>query len=354
VCSIYLIEPPSGKLVLRATHGLDKSAVDNVRLEPGEGLTGTVVKELRTIAVEDASVHPNFVYFPETGEERYKSFLGVPMAIRNRAVGALVVQSTERRPYNQEEVQMLYTIAAQLVGVVESARLIEALDRGDEGVQYLNEVRAWHSTFYGTGISKANDIVLHGSAASPGIAIAEVVIRGAFELRSSDRKISSLGEDTERTRVRGALERTRDELLRIQKEAEKQADEEHALIFSSHLLLLNDSVLLGRIDDLIRRGATAAVAVDQALGEFEARLGQVSDPYILDRLEDIRDLRSRLLGHLLYAGRYSPMVSDRVVVSGGTPPSLVVELKAKGARALVTEHGGATSHGALLARSMGI
>ncbi len=354
VCSIYLLDPGSRRLRLTATHGLDKSAIGKVTLDPGQGLTGIVVAEMRALAVDDGSSHPGYLYFPETREERYKSFLGVPMALRNRPVGAIVVQTTDERQYSTENTQTLYTIAAQLVGVVENARLIEALDRGDEGSKYLNEVRSWHSREASIRGKSRIDLYLSGSAASPGIAMAEAVVRGSHDDKLDEQPEEFQGDDAEQSRVREALEKTRADLLKIQKRAESETDEEHALIFSSHLLLLNDPVLLSRIDQVIATGVTAPKAVYRALGEFGARLKNVSDPYIQDRVEDIMDLRSRIVGHLLFGDAYTPNVNERIVVTRGTPPSLVVELKAKGAQALITEIGGATSHGALLARSMGV
>ncbi|MBI4603009.1 MAG: GAF domain-containing protein, partial [Planctomycetes bacterium] len=121
VCSIYLIDPKDHRLRLMATQGLDKAALGKVALAVGEGLTGCVVKEMRFLAVEDAASHPGFRYFPETKEEQFHSFLGVPLAIRNRPVGAMVVQTRERRSYSREEVQTLTAIAGQLVGLVENA-----------------------------------------------------------------------------------------------------------------------------------------------------------------------------------------------------------------------------------------
>ena len=354
VCSIYLVNPIDRELYLAATYGLEKSAVGKVRMPVGQGLTGKVVDELRAVTVEDASSHPGYLYFPETREEQFKSFLGVPMVINNRPVGAIVIQTVEPRIHKETEVQTLFTISAQLVGVVENARLIAALDRGAEGEQYLTEEHAWLFPEPGSERRRQNDVRLEGSAASPGIAIAEVVVRGSLELSDEDRLRTSLGPDSEKSRVRDALERTRTDIVKIQKQAETEADEEHALIFSSHLLLLNDPVLIERVDGLIDAGANAPAAVDQALTEFSDRLRAVSDPYLRDRLEDILDLRSRLLANLLRGGDFAVGVENRVVVSRGTPPSLVVELKAKGARALVTQYGGSTSHGALLARSMGI
>lgn len=353
-CSVYLVDPRDQRLHLLATEGLDKAALGKVTLALGEGLTGRVVSEMRSLAVEDASSHPGYLYFPETREERFRSFLGVPMALRNRRVGALVVQTIDRRSYSEEEIQTLSTIAAQLVGVVENARLIEALDEEEEGSRYLREVRRWHTLQQGSAEQSRSNVEFRGTPASPGIAMGEAAFRGSHDLSYDVQQMPFKGAEEERRWVEDALEKTRDDILKIQRSAEREADEEHALIFSSHLLLLNDPVVMQRIDQAIERGVSAPVAVYNALEEFGQRLVNLADPYIQDRVEDIRDLRGRILGHLLTPGAESPALSDRIVVCRGMPPSLVVELKAAGARALITEAGGTTSHGAILARSMGI
>ena len=354
VCSIYLLNPRDHRLRLMATQGLDKAALGKVALALGEGLTGTVVKEMRWLAVEDASSHPGFLYFPETKEEQFQSYLGVPLAIRNRPVGAIVVQTRERRTYSPEEIQTLSTISAQLVGLVENARLIDALDHGEEGSSYLAEVRSWQRLGQVLPKDLSGELILDGTPASPGITIAPALFRGSHDLAVDAQGTSFQGEDVERQRVRQAFEETQREILKIQKAAREEAGEEHALIFSSHLLLLNDPVLLDRIDAAIRQGSTAWAAIYEALEFFNQKLRNVPDPYIQDRMEDIRDLRGRLLGQLLAVKPESLTMSDKIVVARGIPPSLVVELKAEGAKGIITERGGPTSHGALLARSMGI
>ena len=123
-----------------ATHGLDRRALNEVVLELGEGITGLVVKEMRAIAVEDASKHPELIHFPGFGEENFHSYLGVPMAIRLRPVGAIVVQSHEQREFKREEIETLSTISAQLVGVGENARLVKALDQPDTAQRDLDEL----------------------------------------------------------------------------------------------------------------------------------------------------------------------------------------------------------------------
>jgi len=355
VCSIYLLDSRDHRLRLMATQGLDKAALGKVRLALGEGLTGTCVKEMRSLSVADASSHPGFRYFPETKEEQFHSFLGVPLAIRNRPVGAIVVQTREKRQYSQEEVQTLSTIAAQLVGMVENARLIDALDHGEEGLKYLDEVRHWHSLGQvAPRDEKKSDLVLIGSPASPGLAVGVALFRGSHDLAFTAHALPFQGVEAELERVRTAFKETQDEILRVQQAAEREAGEEHALIFSSHLLLLNDPVLIERIEMAVRQGVNGPAAIYDALEFFGNKLRNVPDPYIQDRVEDIRDLRSRILDHILRVKPQSRTMSDKIVVARGIPPSLVVELKAEGARGIITERGGPTSHGALLARSMGI
>lgn len=354
VCSIYLLDPTDQQLRLTATHGLDKSSLGKVTMRLGEGLTGRVVKELRSLAVEDASSHPGYLYFPETREEQFHSYLGVPMAIRNRPVGAIVVQTRDRRNYEVDEIQTLSTISAQLVGVVENARLIDALDRGREGIRYLREARMWQAGGRPTSGERAEDLVFQGCAASPGIAIGTAVLRGAQDITIESFERPLLSENEERQLAQGAFEKTRAEIAAIQAAAELEIDEEHALIFTSHLLLLNDTTVHEQIEKRIRNRAPAHSAIFETLEGFASRLRQVPDPYIQERMEDIYDLRSRLLSHLGQSETRSGGMGDRIVVTQGIAPSLVVELKAQGARGIITARGGPTSHGVLLARSMGI
>ncbi|HKQ67740.1 MAG TPA: phosphoenolpyruvate--protein phosphotransferase, partial [Polyangiaceae bacterium] len=163
----------------------------------------------------------------------------------------------------------------------------------------------------------------------------------------------SRGKETERKRVRDAFEKTRNDVVKLQTAATSNLGEDQALIFSSHLMLLNDPVLLARIEEGIERERTAAGAIEAAIDEFEGRLRGVRDPYIQERVEDLEDLCSRILGHLMESKMPSSLAA-LVVVSPRVAPSLVMEIKTRGAAGIVAEAGGPTSHGALLARSLGV
>lgn len=274
------------------------------------------------------------------------SLLASPLLLRDFVVGAVVLHRPAGREFSAAEIGSLALICAQLAGIIETARIIDALDRGERPVPLVAPRLAAHEPNDG-------EMVLHGIGASPGVAIGSVVFRGAYRLDLSARDLPAGEPDAERARVRIAIEKTRNDVLRIQVAAAREVDEEHALIFAYHLLLLQDPMLLARIDREIVSGLSAPLAIDTALGEFEARLRLVPDAYIQERVDDLDDVRNRLVDHVLDSGT-RVRLGVGIVVTSRVPPSLVIELKTEGAQALVTESGGTTSHGVLLARALGI
>jgi len=274
------------------------------------------------------------------------SLLATPLLLRDNVLGALLLESAGQREFSAEDVRTLATTGAQLVGIIEKARIIDALDRGERPLPRAQPRRP-------TLESGDGERILQGVGASPGVAIGPAVFRGAPRVNLSAAEFPTGEPGMERALVRTALEKTRNDVLRVQLAAAREIDEEHALIFASHLLLMSDPALIERIDRGIDGGMSAPRAIDAALREYEAQLAVVPDEYIRERVDDVEDLRSRLLDHLLDTGTRARF-GARVVLTGRIPPSLVVELKTEGAQALLAESGGATSHGILLARAMGI
>jgi phosphotransferase system enzyme I (PtsP) len=349
VSAIFLLEPTDYRLHLEAAVGLDRGLTGQVTIDPGApgSLLGQAIVEMRP-AVVDLSLVPELQGAAEAQPAPPGSCLCVPIALRTRPIGILAVQPSGTRAYSEREVARLATIAAMLGGIIASARLIDALDHRERTEHHDVATRMLQS-----GALRGGERILHGSKASPGIAIGEALHRGAAELSSEARASRALGTEKEHARVRDVFEKTRNDILHVQRATAHESDEEHATIFSAHLLLLGDASLSARIERAIDTGSSAHVAIEHALAELARRLQAVEDPYLQERVEDIHDLRSRLLDHLL-DGPPRSSVGDRIVVTRRFPPSLVIELKTRQARGLVTEVGGTTSHGAILARSMGI
>jgi phosphotransferase system enzyme I (PtsP) len=328
-CFVYLLDP-DGRLVQSNTGGSHPSGQGVPAGAEAASVAAQAFAERRVAAARGPTA----------------SLVASPMLLRDSAVGAVVLRSAAQRDYSAGDTATLATVCAELVGIVENARIIEALDRGD---------RPRPPAAPGPVSAEPQDgeRILRGVGASPGVAIGPAVFRGAHRLELSAGDLPAGDAGAERARVRTAMAKTRNDVARIQIAAAREIDEEHALIFASHLLLLNDPTLLEHIDREISRGASAPLAIDAALGAFEAQLRLVPDAYIRERIDDVDDLRSRLLEHVLGGGGRARLGAG-VVLTSRIPPSLVVELKTEGAQALVTESGGATSHGVLLARAMGI
>ncbi len=124
VCSAYLLEPDRSNLVLAATLGLNPGCIGTLRMPLHEGLSGLVAEQLLPVAVADAREHPRYKYFKESGEDKYRSFLGVPLIDRGMLQGVLVVQTKEPRVFQENEIRMLVQAASQVAPVVSEARTV--------------------------------------------------------------------------------------------------------------------------------------------------------------------------------------------------------------------------------------
>lgn len=282
---------------------------------------------------------------PRTNEPRTPSMVAVPVAAINHAIGAIVARRTAGSPFAAEEIMRLSGAASQMVALIERASLLAAI----EGA----EVSADHAKSAVDSLPPTEQLVLRGAATSPGLAIGSATFRNVFPRALVHRGTTYRGAPAETARVRDALQKTQNDLIRLQSAAASEIGEEQALIFGAHLLMLSDSMLTNLIDRGIASGRPAPIAIDDTFDEIVRRLRTARDPYVQERVEDMEDLRSRILGHVLGVEREAS-VDTRVVISNRMTPSLVVELKARGALGLASELGGPTSHSALLARALGV
>src|SRR5680860_1067696 len=127
VCSVYLTTPGQNQLVLMATEGLNPESKKRVRLDFSEGLVGLVAERAESVNLDNAPDHPRFKYFPETGEERYHAFLGVPIVHHRQLLGVVVVQTRASRRFDDDHASFLITLAAQLSGAISHAEVSGAV-----------------------------------------------------------------------------------------------------------------------------------------------------------------------------------------------------------------------------------
>ncbi|MDF2118736.1 phosphoenolpyruvate--protein phosphotransferase [Roseiarcaceae bacterium H3SJ34-1] len=332
VCSVYVLRD-DGRLELFATEGLKREAVHQTTLRIGEGLVGLIAERAEPLSLTEAQTHPAFSYKPETGEEVYHSFVGVPILRGGNTLGVLVVQNSARRSYSEEEIEVLETISMLLAEMIASGEL-QAIVRP------------------GADIALRRPMALKGTAISEGVGLGHVVLH---ESRVVVTQI--VAEDAQREEERldaaiGGMRANLDELI-----DSHGSTGEHREVLETFRMFANDRGWLRRLREAVRGGITAEAAVERVQNEARARLQRQSDPYLRDRLHDLDDLANRLLhqltGQALVASPES-LPDNAILVARTMGPAVLLDYDRSRLRGLVLEDGGSSSHVAIVARALGI
>lgn len=337
VCSIYLLDERNQRYLLMASKGLNPESVGHVSLQLSEGLVGLVGQREEIVNLENASKHERFAYLPETGEEIYNSFLGVPVMYRRKVMGVLVVQNKQPQDFSEAAESFLVTLCAQLSGVIAHAHAVGNIDvfrKPSNGATY--------KTFQGVpgsgGIALGRAIVLY-----PPADLASVPDREAEdisdELQLLDQAVSSV-----RTEIQQLDEKMQDSLM----------SEERAL-FSVFLRMLDENALPAEIKELIRAGNWAQGAVRRVIDKHITLFAQMEDDYLRERVSDLKDLGRRILASLQEADSSHREISpDSIIIGEEISTAALVELPVDNIAAIVTTEGAANSHMVIVARALGI
>jgi phosphotransferase system enzyme I (PtsP) len=334
VCSAYVLRS-DGVLELYATEGLKREAVHKASLRVGEGLVGTIAEEALPLNLSDAQAHPSFQYLPETGEEIYNSFLGVPILRAGRTLGVLVVQNRARRTYHEEEVEALQTTAMVLAEMIAVGELA-SLSRPGTSIDLKRPVQLTGIAL-GEGVGLGH-VVLHEPRVVVTALIAEDV---EHELKRLDEAISSL-----RLFVDDML--SRDDISQTG---------EHRDVLEAYRMFAYDRGWVKRMQEAIRNGLSAEAAVEKVQSDMRARLQRQSDPFLRDRLHDFDDLTNRLLRVLMgkeHGPNDSVLPKNAIIVARTMGAAELLDYGRERIRGLVLEEGGPTSHVAIVARALGI
>src|SRR5471030_2217491 len=332
VCSIYLRR--AGKILeLFATEGLNRAAVHNTRLKEGEGLVGMVSETAEAVNLSDAPSDPHFSYRPETGEDPFKSFLGVPIVRGGQVFGVLTVQNKAERIYAEEEVEALQTVAMVLAEVVAQGGFFNVAEL-DEPELRIDRPRK----FVGDGLSD-------------GVAVGRVALhepRVKVERMIADNPLDEL------KRLESAISGLRESVDQMLASSELDLTGEGREVIEAYRLFAYDQGWRQRMRDAVRTGLTAEAAVERVQDETRLRVQRLGDPILRERAHDLDDLARRLLRHLSGDGDDRALPPGAVLVARAMGPAELLDYGRDTLSALVLEEAAATSHVAIVARSMGL
>lgn len=334
VCSIYLRR--AGKwLELFATEGLNPAAVHRTRMREGEGLVGLVSESAEPVNLSDAPSHPQFSYRPETGEDPYHAFLGVPIVRGGQVFGVLTVQNRATRLYAEEEVEALQTVAMVLAEVVAQGGLFNIAELDEPTLRSDRTM-----SFQAEGLSE-------------GVAVGKVVLHAP---RVKVERMIADNPQEELRRLDDALEKLRVSVDEMLDSSELDLTGEGREVIEAYRLFAYDQGWSQRMRDAVRTGLTAEAAVERVQDELRLRVSRLGDPILRDRAHDLDDLARRLLRQLGVEGGDSAhdIPKDAVLVARAMGPAELLDYGRHKLSALILEEAASTSHVAIVARSMGL
>lgn len=334
VCSVYVLRE-DGSLELFATEGLNREAVHLTTMRAGEGLVGLIAREAEPLALSDAQNHPAFSYRPETGEEIYRSFLGVPILRGGAVMGVLVIQNRATRLYSEEEVESLQTTAMIMAEMIAAGGL-KSLARPGASIGLDRPI-------HGVGVSLADGVGLgHAVLHEPRVAITNLIAENpAAEVQRLE---AAIGE------MRASI----DELI---ERGDVAHIGEHRDVLETFRMFAHDQGWLRRMREVVLTGLTAEAAVERVQSDTRAKMLRQTDPYLRERLHDLDDLANRLLRTLVGKANgvaREEMPENAILIARSMGPAALLDYDRAHLRGLVLEEGGPTSHIAIVARALGI
>lgn len=367
VCSLYILDRRKNRLTLWASMGLDPESVGKVSMGISEGLTGLVIERMSPVTVVDAMAHPRYKYFPETGEERFHSFLGVPLIEKRMPLGVLVVQTSRRREFSRDEIRLLKAISAQVSSIIIQARLLDSLkdkerERKEDRKRLTDAMRRLRS-YEGRrreGVARGG---LHkwrgrlsGLSASPGFGRGTAhVLKPRMDLRAI-KKEKTKHPKKEIERFRAAVERGIEQIRKLKERMSSLISEEERALFDVHRLILEDPGLIEEIEGTIRtNGYVAEYAVSSVFENHLKSFTKIEDEYFRERATDVRDAAQRLLENLSGINEEkADLPKNAILVAEDLSPADLSLIEGDRFRGIVLATGGVTSHAAILAKSFEI
>lgn len=347
-CSLFMYDPDDVRLILKATTGLNSKMIDLLSMSVGEGLTGKTLQFLKPISVSNVSKNKDYKLISGLGDDQYQSYLSIPLVYGQNPIGVLIIQKIEKIRYKKSQIEKFLSLAVPTVHVLERSKFIGAL--GDVSEKKKKRKKD-------TVIEFVLDHHIRGIAASPGIGIGKIqVLKPHYGNRRKPK--GRKGISSEKQRLKKAFQEVSKEIRETRKAAEERFGPDELDIFDAYLLFLKSERFKGEIFHLIEDGESAVSALNVVAKRYIDRISNSDDEYIRERAYDIQDVTRKLQDFLTYGTSKQKQLSDikekSVFYAEHWSISDFVQLNPKYVEGIVSAHGGASSHIAVLADAIGI
>lgn len=333
VCSIYILRA-DGILELFATEGLKSEAVHKAELKVGQGLVGLIAAAAEPLNLQEAQNHPNFSYIPETGEEEFHSFLGVPILRSGRTIGVLTVQNRTAKGYSEEEEEAMQTTAMVVAELIVSGEFNKLSPKNLSGLDLDRPVH------------------VQGASITEGVGLGYAALH---EPRVVVTRLISDDPQAECKRLNQAVKELRFSVDDMLSRREVSHGGEHRDVLEAYRMFAYDRGWLRRMEEaILRSGLSAEGAVEKVQSDTRARMARQTDPVLRDRLHDFDDLTNRLLRKLIGASSGTEIPRDAILVARNMGAAELLDYDRTRIRGLVLEEGTAASHVAIVSRALGI
>ncbi len=352
VCSVYMYEPYGNNLILKATKGLSSTSVGTIEMDVHEGLTGLVIETTAPVFITNPAAHPRYKYYEGSGEEVYKTFLGLPLIYHKKVLGALVVQTLAEDGISKSQMDIFKNIAGQIAATVAYIRILDdrraLADRRESGVRRRK-----------TDISREsgalNENYLRGDGVSDqaGDGFAHYMFDGVLFDQVEIHRSDDPQADVER--LKRAFDETAAQIKTIYGEARGLSKQEKAII-DAHLMLAGDKSLRKKIVNRIKDNISAESALKEVISEYVHMFKAIKDPYFSERSSDVMDIGRRVLGNLkgVAGDTGAALTKDTIIIASDLSPVDLLAIRQPNLKGIVLAKGGKTSHTSIIARSLGI
>ena len=335
-CAVYLTDVESNQYVLMAADGFNQASIGEVRVDRQEGLLGLVGERRELITVPDAAAHPRYHPSSATGEERYQSFLGVPLIHYHQVLGVLVAWKRTTGQFDKEELTFFVTIAAQLAKAIHEAAAVDKVSRMLSGE-------------------------MQGAAFIQGVQMAAGVAIGTAALLDPLARLESIPDrpaqdiDAEEATFRSAVAAVHEELRASSDRLAADLPSEVRALFDAYVMLLGSDRLVSEALARIRSGNWAPGAWRDTIADHAKVFEQLEDPYLRKGAEDIRAIGQSVLLQLQAEAKESRQYPQQCVLVGDAVSIMEISAVPVGQLVgIVCMHGSALSHTSVMARALGI